>query len=199
MHRRIHYLVKSAFQLKYTLTIVGLLLVVMLASGVGVYLGMWGSVIENFSKFRVSQDLETARRIAGYEEARYQKGDFRLEKMFREAELLSQKEKDTLHKALNSVNQSLIPKVIGLILLIFIGGILISHRIAGPMYRFEKSAAAIRNGDLRVNFNIRKTDEMKDIAKDLEEMVESLHNDIEKIKKINSDPEIEKILSKYKV
>jgi methyl-accepting chemotaxis protein len=197
-HRRTRYLVKKGFQLKYTIAIVITILAVMLVSGAGIYVGMWSSIIENFSQFKVSENLETAKRIAGYEEARYGKGDFRLEKIFREAELLSAKDRETLQGALNSVNRSLAPKIIVLAVVIFIGGIFVSHRIAGPIHRFEESALAVRDGDLRVKFNVRKTDEMKDVAVDLERMVESLHDDIEKIKKINHDPEIAGILSKYK-
>ena len=96
MHRRTHYLVDRHFQLKYTIAIAVTILAVMLVSGVGIYVGIWSSIIENFSKFKVSENLETAKRIAGYEEARYGKGDFRLEKIFREAELLSAQERDTL-------------------------------------------------------------------------------------------------------
>ena len=150
-YKRTHYLINRKFQLKYTMAIVGMLAVVMLTTGVGIYLGLWSSIIENFSQFKVSENLETAKRIAGYEEARYNKGDFRLEKIFREAQLLSAKEKDTLHNALRSVNRSLAPRIIILVVVIFIAGIIISHRIAGPMYRFEKSAEAIRNGDLFVH------------------------------------------------
>ena len=200
-HKRTHYLIKKRFQLKYTIAIVVTILAVMMVSGIGLYIGMWSSIIENFSDFKVSENLETAKRIAGYEEARFNKGDFRLEKVFREAELLSAKERDTLHNALNSVNKSLIPKIAILVIVIFIGGIFISHRIAGPMYRFEKSAEAIRNGDLNVNFNIRKTDEMKDAALTLEEMVESLRRDISEMKKLAEEgkaDQIKKILSKYK-
>ena len=179
---RKNYLIKKEFQLKYTLMIVGILLVVMAASGVGLYLGMWGSIIENFDKFKVSQNLETVRRIADYEQARYQKGDYRLERIFREAELLSERERAAIKDALHSVNRSLIPKVIILFVLIFIAGIFFSHKIAGPMYRIERSAAAIRDGDLRVSFRLRKSDEMKDTAGALEEMVDSLQSDLNKIK-----------------
>ena len=154
----------------------------MLASGCGLYMGMWGSIIENFSKFKVSQNLENAKRITDYEAARYQKGDYRLEKLFREAELLSDQEKEAMKNALRSVNRSLVPKIMLLSVFIFLGGIFLSHKIAGPMYRIEKSAEAIERGDLRVNFKIRKGDEMKDTAGALEKMVESLHDDIKKMK-----------------
>ena len=201
MHRRTNYLVKRNFQLKYTIAIAVTILSVMLVSGVWIYVGMWSSIIENFSKFKVSENLETAKRIAGYEEARYSKGDFRLEKIFREAELLSAQEQETLHSALKSVNRALLPKMIALVVVIFIGGIFISHRIAGPMYHFEKSARAIRDGDLSVSFNIRKTDEMKDASLSLEKMVETLRADMKEIKtlaKKGDTTKIGEILSKYK-
>lgn len=182
MYRRRNYLIKKHFQLKYTVSIVATLLIVMLVSGVGLYIGMWGSIIENFSKFKVSQELETAKRIAGYEQARYAKGDYRLERIFREAELLSEREKTAMKNALAGVNRSLLPKVLALACFIFIGGIFLSHKIAGPMYRIETSAEAIREGDLRVNFKIRKGDELKETASVLEEMAGSLRDDIQKIK-----------------
>jgi len=202
MHRRTHYLVKKNFQLKYTIAIAITILAVMLVSGVGIYIGMWSSIIENFSEFKVSENLETAKRIAGYEEARYGKGDFRLEKIFREAELLSAQEQDTLHSALKSVNKALLPKMMVLVAVIFISGIFISHRIAGPMYHFEKSARAVRDGDLSASFNIRKTDEMKEASLSLEEMVESLRKDIAKIKELakkGDTTRIGEILLKYKI
>lgn len=181
-HMRRNYLINARFQFKYTAAITATLLVIMLVSGAGLYVGMWGSIIENFSKFKVSENLENVRRIADYEGVRYKRGDIRLERIFKEAELLSQKEQEVLREALRCVNRSLIPKVLLLMLAIFIAGIFISHKIAGPMYRIERSAAAIRNGDLSVNFNIRKSDEMKTTALVLEEMLESLRSDMEKIK-----------------
>jgi methyl-accepting chemotaxis protein len=145
-------------------------------------MGMWGSIIENFSRFKVSQNLENVKRITDYEAARYKKGDYRLEKIFREAELLSAQEKDAMKDALESVNRSLAPKVIILFVFIFLAGIFLSHKIAGPMYRIERSAEAIERGDLRVNFKIRKGDAMRDTAGALEKMIESIHDDIKKVK-----------------
>ena len=182
IYKRKNYLINRKFQLKYTFAIVAMLLVVMLVTGFGLYMGMWGSIIENLSMFQVSHNIENARRIADYENVRYKKGDYRLEKIFREAELLSAQEKDTLKGVLQSVNRSLVPKVAVLVALIFLAGIIISHKLAGPMYRIEKSAEAIQHGDLRVNFKIRKNDEMRNVAGALEEMVGVLHEDIKKMK-----------------
>ncbi len=212
-YKRRNYLINKKFQLKYTVSIVAMLIVVMLVSGFGLYMGMWGSIIENFSRFKVSQNLENVRRITDYEQARYKKGDYRLEKIFREAELLSSQDKDALKAALLAVNKSLVPKVAFLAALIFLAGIFVSHRIAGPMFRIEKSAEAIRSGDLRVNFKIRRSDEMRSAAEALEDMIGSLREDIRKIKaelaalKGTEDVKrlkeivssIETVISKYKI
>ena len=190
-YKRHHFLIKKGFQLKYTLLVLVTLLFVMTVSGVGIYLGMWGSIIENFSEFKVSQDLETAKRIAGYEDARYTKGDYRLDRVFREAELLSEQQRQAISNALNAVNQSLIPKIIILAGLIFLAGIFISHKIAGPMYRFERSAEAVKDGNLKIHFSVRKGDEMKKTASVLEGMVESLRSDVDTIKKAEEELKIE--------
>lgn len=181
-YKRKKYLIKSGFQLKYTLSIVVLLVAVMIATGAGMYLGMWGSIITNFNKFKVSEELETAKRISDYEGVRYQKGDYRLEKIFREAELLSERQRVALKEALGAVNKSLLPKALALAAVIFIAGIFLSHRIAGPLYRIERSAEAIRRGDLTVNFHVRKDDDIKDTAHILDDMVDALQADVMRIK-----------------
>jgi methyl-accepting chemotaxis protein len=193
-YKRRNYIIKSGFQLRYTLSIVVLLIAVMLATGAGMYLGMWGSIIANFNKFKVSEGLETAKRISDYEEARYRKGDYRLEKIFREAELLSAQQRHALEQALRAVNKSLLPKALALAAVIFIAGIFISHRIAGPLYRIERSAEAIRKGDLTVNFHVRKDDDIKDTAHILDEMVDALQADVMRIKAASLELE-EKIKS----
>jgi len=186
-YRRRNFLIKKRFQVKYTLSVVVLILLVMLASGIGVYMGIWSSIIENFSSFKVSQNLENVKRLTDYERARYRSGDFRLEKIFREAQLLSLQDKEALKNALKSVNRSLVPKLALLMVVIFIGGILVFHKIAGPLYRFEKTAEAVSDGNLRVDFHIRKDDALHETASSLNGMIRSLHRDIESLKKANAD------------
>ena len=135
-YKRRNVLINKGFQLRYTLSILLTILLVMFVTALGLYVGIWASIIENFNEFKVSQDLETARRISDYEGVRYKKGDYRLEKIFREAQLLSQQQQDALSKALRSVNRSFLPKAALLGILIFALGIFVSHKIAGPMYRF---------------------------------------------------------------
>ena len=66
------------------------------------------------------------------------------------------------------------------------------------MYRFEQSAEAVKTGDLRAQFKIREGDEMKKTASTLEDMVEALRLDVERIKNAQTLAEVHKITSKYK-
>lgn len=50
----------------------------------------------------------------------------------------------------------------GMALLVFV-----SHRLAGPLYRFEKSLGEIAGGDLTHRFSLRENDEMKEMGERL--------------------------------
>ena len=178
------YLIKHRFQLKYTLLIVGLLLVTMLVSGTAFYMGMMSSIIENFSKFKVSEDLEAAKKISDGEGGQYEKENYNFLKIFKEATSLSEQQGQSLKNALKDVNKRLLPKVLLLFVAMIAAGILISHRIAGPMYKIEESAKAIKRGDLNINFKLRKSDEMQEMALALNDMTKSLHEDVKRIKEI---------------
>lgn len=65
----------------------------------------------------------------------------------------------------------------------------ISHRIAGPMFRFEKDIDRISQGDLRVRINLRKKDQFSAMAESFNSMASSLHEKIAGI-----DGEIDHIL-----
>jgi len=66
------------------------------------------------------------------------------------------------------------PLVLLIAIVIIFHSIQISHRIAGPLYRFRKVFAAVANGDLSVNSRIRRKDYLKGEAEALEEMISSL-------------------------
>lgn len=72
--------------------------------------------------------------------------------------------------------------------------ILLSHRIAGPLYRFEQVLKQITDGDLTAKVEIRKTDELLELKALLNSMQESLGGHILTLK--NDVIEIEKLLLK---
>lgn len=51
----------------------------------------------------------------------------------------------------------------------------ISHRIAGPMFRFEKDLKQVAKGDLNLRVHLRKKDQFSEMARSFNEMVASLH------------------------
>jgi len=59
----------------------------------------------------------------------------------------------------------------------------VSHRIAGPLFRFEKELKQIGQGDLTKKVMLRQKDQMTDMAESLNEMVSSLHNKLALIQK----------------
>lgn len=60
--------------------------------------------------------------------------------------------------------------------------VFLSHRIAGPLYRLEKTAAAIGNGDLSLQIRLRNGDELKALAKSMDGMVGDLHARVQQIR-----------------
>lgn len=59
-----------------------------------------------------------------------------------------------------------------------------SHQIAGPLYRLEKTARAIGNGDLSLQVRLRGGDELQDFARSMDGMVSELRTQVQQIKEL---------------
>lgn len=57
-----------------------------------------------------------------------------------------------------------------------IAGVLISHRIAGPVYRMKKVSEEIAKGNLCVNVKFRKSDELHGLADSMNAMITGVRN-----------------------
>ncbi|MDD9301718.1 MAG: methyl-accepting chemotaxis protein [Desulfobacter sp.] len=53
--------------------------------------------------------------------------------------------------------------------------LLVSHKIAGPMYRFEADIQRVARGDLKFRIQIREKDQFQDLAVSLNQMIKALH------------------------
>ena len=106
---------------------------------------------------------------------------------------------DTYLESLNAIkvlNDNLISNLIytSLITVIFISIVTIvitlfaSHKIAGPLYRLEKSTEAIGNGDFTLETRLRENDEIIGVASALNEMAGKL-----RIKMIDIKKELEEV------
>jgi len=56
-----------------------------------------------------------------------------------------------------------------------------SHKIAGPLFRMEKEIKEIAQGNLNIDFHLRKNDQLKKLAMSLQEMTNSLKKDMKYI------------------
>lgn len=66
------------------------------------------------------------------------------------------------------------PGIGGAILLFGALSIYISHKIAGPLYRLKKALSLITEGNLDVKVKLRKWDDLKDLAEQVNVLVEEL-------------------------
>ena len=81
--------------------------------------------------------------------------------------------------------------------------LLISHKLAGPLFRFQKELKEIGNGDLSNVINLRKDDQVKAIADSLNQMRANLQKkildikeEVEQIVEVSSGQEIPTDLAK---
>ncbi len=60
--------------------------------------------------------------------------------------------------------------------------IILSHRIAGPLYRFEKDLGDISYGDLTKRISLRKTDQLTEVKEALNSLVNTFDERMARIK-----------------
>jgi len=72
--------------------------------------------------------------------------------------------------------------------------ILVSHRIAGPLYRFETTLKQLQAGDMTTNVNLRKKDQLGEVQAELNVLIRSLDSRLGEIK--NELNALEKLLAR---
>lgn len=173
-YRRRRYLVNRGLQLRYMAITVACMLTASVFVGATLYVGIWGAVIPEFSEARMAEKLATAARMRDYDEVRRRLPESPTLGIFREAKLLSAHEQDVVAGILDAVNRRLALPLMLLVLLLGGATIVVSHRVAGPLYRLAQSARALGQGDLTVTFNLRRSDELHEVGDALNAMVTSV-------------------------
>ena len=88
------------------------------------------------------------------------------------------------------------PAMLVVFVLLALHSTFVSHRIAGPLYRFRKVFGAVASGDLSVRANLRKDDYLGKEAESLNEMIASLRAKIASIQ--SHQIEMQKVLTVLK-
>ncbi len=90
-----------------------------------------------------------------------------------------------------SVNIQILLSLLLLTPLVVLIGIMLSHRIAGPIYRMERFLEGIANGDITRFITLRKRDELKSLADGINTVVKSLRGrvteEVEIIKRLHKE------------
>ena len=66
-------------------------------------------------------------------------------------------------------------KIVMYMVIVLIVSAVISHRMAGPIFKFEKSCAAVAAGDLTHRVYLRKGDQLTDLQNHFNNMMEAVH------------------------
>ncbi|OGW78124.1 MAG: hypothetical protein A2Z83_01180 [Omnitrophica bacterium GWA2_52_8] len=181
--RRKKFLINRPFQFRYMAILTGVLVSVLSVAFISLYFGIWGGVLDAFSDEQVQNDLIMASRMVEYEKARIlsQEPEGALG-FFKQAEKLSLRQRDIFKNILDETNRGLIPKFLLLIALIAWASIYLSHKVAGPFYRFQMSLKNIRDGNFSSRMFLRKSDEGKFIAQQFNQTAEYLDRFVGEIK-----------------
>jgi methyl-accepting chemotaxis protein len=141
---------------------------------VGFYFGVWGKVLNTFSDEQTLNDLLTASRMVEYDQARHPPAaqDFSALSFFKQTEKLGQRQREVFKEILTETNRSLFWKFLLLLFFVGWGTIFISHKIAGPFFRFSKAFNEVEKGDYRARIGLRKLDEGHPVAREFNEAME---------------------------
>ena len=71
--------------------------------------------------------------------------------------------------------------VIYVVFVVLISAI-VSHKMAGPVYRFEQTCKAIAKGDFKKKENLRKGDQLMDLQNEFNKMMDRVEEEIKKNK-----------------
>jgi len=94
-----------------------------------------------------------------------------------------------------AINLALMRNLLLVSPLIFLLGLLFSHRIAGPLYRIEKTLIEITKGNLTLKIKLRQGDELTSLADIINTMTDNFNSVLvlNKEKVINAQKNLEEI------
>ena len=85
---------------------------------------------------------------------------------------------------MKTINMTLIVRLLVLAPLVAVVAILLSHKIAGPLYRIERFLRLVAHGDFSSRLRLRKYDELQGLADSVNEMTDDLRGRVQKVKSL---------------
>lgn len=87
-------------------------------------------------------------------------------------------------KILDNLNIMMLFELPILLILACFIGIVVSHKIAGPVYRLQKAAKDVARGDLTTSVSLRSDDELKNLSDAFNSVIENMQRLVSKDKKL---------------
>ena len=84
-----------------------------------------------------------------------------------------------LHSFLMQANIIMVSLFLSFSVIVLVFAVLVSHKFAGPLYRFEKIIERVAAGDLTQHITIRKGDELFELKDHLNHMIVTIHSKIQ--------------------
>ncbi len=78
-------------------------------------------------------------------------------------------------------------KIVTYMVIVIIVSAVISHRMAGPIFKFEKSCATVAEGDLTHKVYLRKGDQLTDLQDCFNEMLASVNEVVKEYEKFRAE------------
>lgn len=190
-NRRKHFFINKPLQLRYMAYITLTLSTVAFILMASLYFGIWSGILDAFSNDKIRNDLLIATRLTEYEVARVtpEAPPPLALSFFKQSSKLSERQREIFKDILDDTNKKMVPKLILVVLLIGWGSIFLSHKIAGPLYRFHVGLADIDKGNLKTRITLRKGDEGQFIADRFNQTVENLDFTFARLKNILNENE----------
>lgn len=173
-----------------------ILLVVSSCVVLSLYFGVWSLTLQEFSNESIQNNLQLASRIEDYDTARFNQtaaGENSGPRLayYKDTEKFGERQREMMGEILEKSHKRLITLLIPLVALIAVSTIYLSHKIAGPLFRFGKSFEQLGEKDLTVRIRLRKYDEAKMLSNAFNQSIKKLDATLGNIKKIlreNRDP-----------
>ena len=73
------------------------------------------------------------------------------------------------------------------LLIVLIMSVVVSHRMAGPVFKFEKSCSTVAEGDLTHRVYLRKGDQLTDLQDQFNNMLGALHEAVKEYEKFRAE------------
>jgi methyl-accepting chemotaxis protein len=199
-NRRKHFFINKPLQIRFMLAVIVPLFLINLVALAGLYFGIWSKVLETFSNEQTLNDLVTASRMIEYDQARHPAASevFSSLSFFRQTEKLSQRQREVFKGILDETNRSLLWKFLLLLFFLAWGTIFISHKIAGPLFRFSKAFNEVEKGNYRSRISLRKQDEGHPVAQEFNEAMEKTDRFLSDLKALTQERDAPQAVAKIK-